>query len=121
MPRPARRPDPRALGESARWGAAASGASAQTARLIGPVGAPRATGSRSAYCPPCHRVVFIRRTVGYGKSRFTRAGRKHSAFAIWPTADQTPRLLHGLVLDTAHDGHAMTRPGDASMPAHTHA
>jgi hypothetical protein len=44
--RPRPRPDPRALGESARRDASVSGASAQTARLIGPVGAPRATGTR---------------------------------------------------------------------------
>src|SRR5438128_3628290 len=76
MPRPARRPDPRALGESARRSVSASGASAQTAQLIGPVGAPRATGSRSSCSPPRHRVAFIRMTVGHGKSRFTRARRK---------------------------------------------
>src|SRR5262245_60703680 len=73
-----RRPDPRALGESARRGVFASGASAQTARLIGPVGAPRATGSRSSWCPPRHQVSFIRMTVGHGKSRVTRARRKQS-------------------------------------------
>jgi hypothetical protein len=47
--RPRPRPDPRALGESARRDASASGASAHTARLIGPVGAPRATGTRSSW------------------------------------------------------------------------
>jgi hypothetical protein len=42
--RPRPRPDPKALAESARWNASASGASAQTAQLIGPGGAPRAMG-----------------------------------------------------------------------------
>jgi hypothetical protein len=46
-PRP--QPDPKARGESARGDASASGASAQTARLIGPVGAPCATGIQSSY------------------------------------------------------------------------
>src|SRR5262249_32632882 len=42
--RPRPRPDPTAFAESARWDASVSGASAQTARPIDPVGAPRATG-----------------------------------------------------------------------------
>jgi hypothetical protein len=77
-PRPARRPDPRALGESARWRASGSGASARTAPLRSPIGVPRVKGSRSACLPPGHRVLFVRMTVGQRKSRFTHAGRKQT-------------------------------------------
>src|SRR5258705_9380692 len=71
---------PRVLEESDYGGAAASGASGQTGPLIGQVGALRATGSRSSYSPPRHRVACIRMTVGYGKSRFTRARRKQTLY-----------------------------------------
>jgi len=40
--------------------------------------APRATGSGSSSSPPRHRVCCLRMTVGYGKSRFTRARRKQT-------------------------------------------
>src|SRR6266850_5801853 len=40
------------------------------------------------------------------------------ARAVWPTADQTPGRLHGLVLDTDHDGHEMARRGDPRVPEH---
>src|SRR5882672_6967446 len=73
---------PRVLEESDYGGAAASGASGQTGPLIGQVGALRATGSRSSYSPPRHRVACIRMTVGYGKSRFTRARRKQTILSV---------------------------------------
>src|SRR5712691_3291355 len=80
---------PRVLEESDYGGAAASGASGQTGPLIGQVGALRATGSRSSYSPPRHRVACIRMTVGYGKSRFTRARRKQTksplGVSLWTT------------------------------------
>jgi len=50
---------PRVLEESDYGGAAASGASGQTGPLIGPVDAPRATGSALSSSPPRHRVLAI--------------------------------------------------------------
>ena len=44
-----------------------------------------------------------------------------NAFEVVPTADQTPGLLHGLVLDTDDDGHKMSLRGDPRVPEHAHA
>src|SRR5712691_11837969 len=106
--RPRPRPDPTALEESARRDASASGASAQTARLIGPVGAPRATGSRSAWCPPYHQVSCIRMTVGHGTSRFTRARRKQS-FNLIGVDDQRERARPGEPSSLLRDIEGMVR------------